>query len=175
MLTLKAQTKQSILLNDNWQFTSATILVPPNATVLGQKINQDGYKTNLPNTILKVLCDNKAIEEPVSSANTSRLQWLDAKDWVFERYFDLDKHTLEAQKIELELTGIQTYAGVFVNDYLVLKTTDDRSVWSAEIKSLLKMHRRILFSLCRRSQISSLLMLTECSLVKRLIINRMMN
>lgn len=144
IILLQAQRHNSISLNDNWRFAATTLLTPPNSAVLGQNINQNGYKTELPNSALFALWQNGAIEAAISDENADRLTWLETKDWIFERPFDVDEKALEAEKIELILRGVDTYAGVFLNDFLVFKTDDVSKIWSADIKPLLKSKGNIL-------------------------------
>ena len=135
---LQAQTPRYVSLNSDWRFRSTTSLTPPNDTVLGQNISNEGYTTQFPNTILSALRENKAIEEPITAENAARLQWLESKDWIFERRFDLDAQTLEAEKIDLILRGVDTYALVFLNGTNVFKTDNPSEIWWADVKKLLK-------------------------------------
>jgi beta-mannosidase len=134
----QAQTTRIVSLNEDWHFQPASILSPPKDKDLGQNINPDGYKTQLPNTALNALFENGAIEDPFYRTNEERLQWLEKKDWVFEKTFDADEKLLKKEKIDLILRGVDTYADVYLNDVLIQKTDNAFRTWRLEVKNLLK-------------------------------------
>ena len=61
--TLFAQNIQTTSLNADWDFQTAVEL-SPRSEDLGQDIKSDWYKTQLPNTVLNALFENKLIEDP---------------------------------------------------------------------------------------------------------------
>ena len=133
-----AQTTRTVSLNEDWHFQPATAISPPKDKDLGQNINPEGYKTQLPNTALNALFENGAIEDPFYRTNEERLQWLEKKDWVFDKAFDVDEKLLKAEKIDLILRGVDTYAEVYLNDVLIQKTDNAFRTWRLEVKNLLK-------------------------------------
>ena len=140
-----AQKISTISLNDHWHFMpAAALLVPPKKDDLGQNIQSAGYKTQLPNTALNALFENGAIEDPFYGINEKRLQWLEKKDWIFEKTFDVDPSVLNNEKIDLILRGLDTYAEVSVNDVFVLKADNMFRTWQADIKKALKPQGNVL-------------------------------
>jgi hypothetical protein len=75
-------------LNDGWHFQPSVALVSKDVNDLGQSISSEGYNTKLPNTVLNSLLENGVIDDPFYRTNESRLQWLEKKDWIFEKSFD---------------------------------------------------------------------------------------
>jgi beta-mannosidase len=140
----QAQTTRTVSLNEDWHFQPASTLSPPKDKDLGQNINPDGYKTQLPNTALNALYENKAIEDPFYRTNEERLQWLEKKDWIFEKTFDADEKLLKSEKIDLILRGVDTYADVYLNDVLIQKTDNAFRTWRLEVKNLLKAKGNVL-------------------------------
>ena len=140
-----AQKISTISLNDHWHFMpAAALLVPPKKDDLGQNIQSAGYATQLPNTALNALFENGAIEDPFYGINEKRLQWLEKKDWIFEKTFDVDPSVLNNEKIDLILRGLDTYAEVSVNDVFVLKADNMFRTWQADIKKALKPQGNVL-------------------------------
>lgn len=135
---LISQPLHHISLNSEWNMMPVSLMTPTKPSDLGQNINQKGYSAQLPNSVLNVLWQNEAIEDPYLSENALHLHWLETKDWIFERYFDVDDKTLNAEKIELILRGVDTYAGVFLNDNLVFRTDNMFRTWSADVKHLIQ-------------------------------------
>lgn len=140
-----AQIFFTISLNDDWHFMpAAPLLVPPKKDDLGQNIQSNGYSTQLPNTALNALYENAAIEDPFIGINEKRLQWLEKKDWIFEKVFDVDESVLSNEKIDLVLRGLDTYAEVSINDVHVLKADNMFRTWQGDIKRALKPQGNVL-------------------------------
>ena len=125
-------------LNEGWHFQPSVALVSKDAGDLGQAISSEGYTTKLPNTVLNALLDNGVIEDPFYRTNESRLQWLEKKDWIFEKSFDASTEMLVAKHTELILRGLDTYAEVYLNDALLFNADNMFRTWKADIRSYLK-------------------------------------
>jgi beta-mannosidase len=149
LLTLMISTKvctQSITnhpLNADWSFQAAMEL-NPRVDELGRNIKTDWYKTQLPNTVLNALQENGLIEDPFVRNNEARLQWLEKNDWIFQKKFDASPDMLKANHAELILTGLDTYADVYLNDVLVVKGDNMFRTWKAEVHNVLKPKDNIL-------------------------------
>ena len=66
------------------------------------------------------------------------VQWLEKKDWIFDKTFDVDENFLKSEKIDLILRGVDTYADVVLNDVVIQKTDNAFRTWRLEVKQLLK-------------------------------------
>lgn len=140
---LYAQSIQTISLNNDWNFQSATEL-SPRIGDLGQDIKSDWYKTQLPNTALNALFENKLIDDPFLRNNEARLQWLEKKDWIFQKRFDATADMFKSNHAELILTGLDTYADVYLNDALVVKGDNMFRTWKADVRNFLKQKDNVL-------------------------------
>jgi beta-mannosidase len=149
LLTLMISTKictQSITtypLDADWSFQSAFEL-NPRAEELGRNIKTDWHKTKLPNTVLNALFENGLIEDPFVRNNEARLQWLEKNEWVFQKKFDANPEMLKAQHAELVLSGLDTYADVYLNDALVIKGDNMFRTWKADVHNFLKAKDNVL-------------------------------
>ncbi|MDC1505168.1 glycoside hydrolase family 2 protein [Winogradskyella sp.] len=123
----------TIDLHNDWQFKKVTDSVWQSATVPGN-VHSD-------------LLDHKRIEDPFIGDNEKDVQWISEVDWEYKTIVSLDKKILQKKNIDLNFEGLDTYASVFLNDSLILKTNNAFRVWNADIKSLLKPKNelRILF------------------------------
>ena len=123
----------TIDLHNNWQFKKVTDSVWQSATVPGN-VHSD-------------LLDHKRIEDPFIGDKEKDVQWISEVDWEYKTTFSLDKKILQKKNIDLNFEGLDTYASVFLNDSLILKTNNAFRGWNADIKSLLKPENelRILF------------------------------
>ena len=115
-----------------------TLLPALKPSDLGQNIKQKTYTAQLPTTVVSTLEQNKVLENPYLPENARGLAWLEKTDWTFECRFDVDEKVLDAEKTELILRGVDTYASVFLNDVLVYKTDNVFQIWSADVINLLQ-------------------------------------
>ncbi len=134
---LFTQNIQTISLNDGWIFQAAVELNYRTGD-LGKDIKSDWYKTQLPNTTLNALFENKLIEDPYVRNNEARLQWLENSDWIFQKQFDVSTEVMKSSHADLILYGLDTYADVYVNDALVVKADNMFRTWKADVRNFLK-------------------------------------
>ena len=85
------------------------------------------------------LLENELIEHPFIGNNEERLQWISETDWEYKTTFSVDEETLQKRHIELNFEGLDTYASVFLNDSLILKTNNAFREFQVDVKSLLKL------------------------------------
>ncbi len=125
-------------LNEGWHFQPSVALLSKDANDLGQSISSEGYITKLPNTVINALLENGVIEDPFYRTNEARLQWLEKKDWIFEKTFDASTEMLMAKHAELILRGLDTYAEVYLNDALLFNADNMFRTWKTDIRTYLK-------------------------------------
>jgi beta-mannosidase len=92
----------------------------------------------VPGTVHTDLLANKKIEDPFYRTNEKDLQWIDKKDWVYQNNIKIDSATLQKDNVEIIFKGLDTYADVYVNDSLVLKSDNMFREWTADCKKFLK-------------------------------------
>ena len=139
--TLTAQNVAHFALNDGWHFQPAFSSAKPKADDLGQNISEDGYPTQLPNTALNALFENGVIEDPFYRTNEARLQWLEKRDWVFEKTFDAppESRFLSGRAhVELVLRGLDTYAEVTLNGVQIIRADNMFRTWRADVRNTLR-------------------------------------
>ncbi|WP_104734803.1 beta-mannosidase [Hanstruepera ponticola] len=129
----KYETPITIELHNGWQF---------------KQVDSDTWSpANVPGNVFSDLMENGLIEDPFIGANESEVQGVSETDWEYKTNFQVDAKTLKRKHIELHFDGLDTYASVFLNDSLVLKTNNAFREFSVDVKPLLKAENelRILF------------------------------
>ena len=96
------------------------------------------YPAKVPGSIYADLYRNQLIPNPYFGGNEKQLQWIETESWVYECRFSLSNKELQSQNIRLNLDGIDTYANIYLNDSLILKTQSMFLAYHKEIKNLLK-------------------------------------
>ncbi|WP_296342498.1 glycoside hydrolase family 2 protein [Winogradskyella sp.] len=123
----------TIELNQKWQFKKVGDTVWNSAIV--------------PGNVFSDLLNHKLIEDPFIGDNEKEVQWVSQEDWEYRTTFLVDKKILDKKNIELNFEGLDTYASVFLNDSLILKTNNAFREFEVDVKPLLKSENelRILF------------------------------
>ncbi|MCO4292905.1 glycoside hydrolase family 2 protein [Solitalea sp. MAHUQ-68] len=123
--TAWAQSVKVIELNQGWKFKQ------PDAA--------QWLPATVPGTVHTDLLANKVINDPFYRTNEKDVQWVETKDWVYETVINIDEELNSYSNIDLQFDGLDTYADVFVNDSLVLKTNNMFIGYQAHVKNFLKL------------------------------------
>lgn len=119
-----AQTMNQISLNGKWSFR--------------QSASSAWLPANVPGGVHTDLMDNNRIPDPFFGTNEKSLQWIGEKDWEYERSFIVGDELLNASHVQLVCLGLDTYADVYINDYLVMKCDNMFRTWTANPLPYLK-------------------------------------
>ncbi|PIV48510.1 MAG: beta-mannosidase [Flavobacteriaceae bacterium CG02_land_8_20_14_3_00_34_13] len=96
------------------------------------------HPASVPGTVHTDLYENKLIPHPFVGDKELQLQWISETRWEYQTNFSVDEKTLQKRNHLLNFEGLDTYAAVFLNDSLILKTHNAFRKWNADVKSLLK-------------------------------------
>ena len=94
-------------------------------------------KANVPGNVHTDLLTNDLIENPYYRLNEENVQWIDKKDWVYRTTFNLSHSEWIKQNHELNFEGIDTYASVYLNDSLILKSNNMHRTYKVNVKTYL--------------------------------------
>lgn len=111
-------------LNNHWYFKKSLDTLWKNAAV--------------PGTVHTDLLALQEIEEPYYRLNEHTLQWIDKVNWDYQTTFNLSKRDFLKQHIELDFSGLDTYAHIFINDSLILQTDNMFRNYTIDAKQFLK-------------------------------------
>jgi beta-mannosidase len=126
LVACKNQSKQnqSISLPQNWEFKEVG--------------KNTWYPAKVPGEVHLDLLNNNLIDDPFFENNELKLQWVGASNWQYRSNFTLSAEQLQNEFIELDCRGVDTYAEVKVNGYVVLKTDNMFRSWQTNLKKHLK-------------------------------------
>ena len=123
---------QTYLLHSNWQFKNL------------QKATW--YPATVPGTVHTDLLANHLIQDPFYGNHKKNLQWIGQADWEYQTSFDRPHHS--NSEMFLQFDGLDTYASIFLNHKLLLKTDNMFRTYKINVSKLLKAkgnHLRIVF------------------------------
>ncbi len=78
----------------------------------------------VPGTVHTDLLAQHLIPDPFVGTNEKVVQWVDKKDWQYRKRWHIKKQELNAEVIELEFKGLDTYADVYLNEHLILQSAN---------------------------------------------------
>ena len=102
------------------------------------------YSATVPGVVHTDLMDNGLLEDPYFRLNERGAQWIDKEDWEYECRFVPSRDILDKSNIELYFEGLDAYAGVYLNDSLVLKANNMFREWSVNAKGILHAGENVL-------------------------------
>ena len=92
------------------------------------------YPATVPGVVHTDLLNNGLIEDPYWENNEQKLQWIEQENWEYKSILKLAKKQLQNDHLELVFEGLDTYAEIYLNDSLVLKTNNMFRSWTLDIK-----------------------------------------
>ncbi len=104
---------------------------------------QQWYPATVPGNIFSDLLQNKLIEDPFIGINEEKVQWVSKTDWTYRSNFAVDKNILYKKNIVLNFKGLDTYANIYLNDSLILKTNNAFRSYSVDVKSILQKENQL--------------------------------
>jgi len=124
LLPLVFAKAQSTRIDSGWQFREVG--------------KTDWYNATVPGCVHTDLLANKLIDDPFYRDNEKKQQWIDKKDWEYRTTFKVTAQTFARKNVELVFEGLDTYAGVYLNEQLVLKADNMFRTWRVNAKPALK-------------------------------------
>jgi len=115
---------QTINLHSNWQFKQEGLTT--------------WYKATIPGTVHTDLLNNKLIPDPFYRDNETSLQWIGEKNWTYKTQFNAKQNFASSEKIQIKFHGLDTYAEVYLNGTLILKSDNMFRTYQVDIKNLLQ-------------------------------------
>lgn len=92
----------------------------------------------VPGTVHQDLLNHNRIPNPFYGMNEEAVQWVENEDWMYRTSFVVDEHQLSRDAAVLELDGLDTYADVFLNGALILRSDNMFVGHKIEVKPVLR-------------------------------------
>lgn len=92
----------------------------------------------VPGTIHQDLLNHNRIPNPFYGMNEESVQWVENEDWMYRTSFVVTEEQLNRDATVLELDGLDTYADVFLNGALILRSDNMFVGHKVPVKSVLR-------------------------------------
>lgn len=124
-LTASAYEKPQVCpLHNNWTFCQ-----------VGDTLWSDA---KVPGTVHQDLLNHNRIPNPFYGMNEQAVQWVENEDWMYRTSFVVDEQQLSRDAAVLELDGLDTYADVFLNGALILRSDNMFVGHKVQVKPVLR-------------------------------------
>ena len=124
-LTASAYEKPQVCtLHTNWTFCQ-----------VGDTLWSDA---KVPGTVHQDLLNHNRIPNPFYGMNEEAVQWVENEDWMYRTSFVVDEQQLSRDASVLEMDGLDTYADVFLNGALILRSDNMFVGHKIEVKPVLR-------------------------------------
>ena len=124
-LTASAYEKPQVCtLHTNWTFCQ-----------VGDTLWSDA---KVPGTVHQDLLNHNRIPNPFYGMNEQDVQWVENEDWMYRTSFVVDEQQLSRDAAVLELDGLDTYADVFLNGALILRSDNMFVGHKVQVKPVLR-------------------------------------
>lgn len=117
-------TSETLTLNNGWTFC---------------QVGADKWLTaTVPGTVHQDLIHHKLLPDPFYGTNETKIQWVEKEDWEYQTTFHVTPEQLSRGAAQLTFEGLDTYADVFLNGALILKTDNMFVGHSLPVKEVLR-------------------------------------
>ncbi len=124
VLSLSAQTGETISLNDGWQFS---------------QMNKDQwYDAEVPGSVQRDLVRHGILPDPFYGTNEEKVQWVEDENWDFRKSFTVTAEQLQRDDALLFFEGLDTHADVFLNGSRILRSENMFIGHQVSVKHLLQ-------------------------------------
>ncbi|MCI6718380.1 MAG: glycoside hydrolase family 2 protein [Prevotella sp.] len=124
-LTASAYEKPQVCtLHTNWTFCQ-----------VGDTLWSDA---KVPGTVHQDLLNHNRIPNPFYGMNEEAVQWVENEDWMYRTSFVVDEQQLSRDAAVLEMDGLDTYADVFLNGALILRSDNMLVGHKVQVKPVLR-------------------------------------
>ena len=96
------------------------------------------FPASVPGCVHLDLLANGLIDDPYYRDNEATLQWIGEAGWEYTCSFIPSPEIMEKEQIELVFEGLDTYAGVYLNDSLILEADNTFRSWVVDVKDVLQ-------------------------------------
>jgi len=89
-------------------------------------------------SVQQSLIQSGELPDPFYGLNEHKFGWIEDHKWEFISKFQLTKEQINSANLELEFPGIDTYASIYLNDSLILKSENNFKPYRSQIKKNVK-------------------------------------
>lgn len=115
---------ESLKLHEGWEFSKAG--------------TDEWRKAVVPGTVHQDLIAHGLLPDPFYGMNEDKVQWVENEDWIYRTSFNVTDEQLARDEASLVFEGLDTYADVYLNGSLLLKSDNMFVGYRIPVKDVLR-------------------------------------
>ncbi len=115
---------QTVALTQGWEFSKEGA--------------EEWLPAQVPGTVHQDLMNQGKLENPFFGMNEEKVQWVEKENWLYRTVFQVDSAQLARGAAELRFEGLDTYADVYLNGSLLLKSDNMFVGYTLPVKPVLR-------------------------------------
>lgn len=115
---------QTWVLDKGWEFSQAG--------------SDEWMSARVPGTVHQDLLDHGRLPDPFYGMNEQKVQWVEKEDWLYRTAFTVTADQLKSDAAWLTFEGLDTYADVYLNGSLLLKSDNMFVGHTVPVKAVLR-------------------------------------
>ena len=100
--------------------------------------SNEWLSAKVPGTVHQSLIEHQRIPDPFFGKNEEKVQWVENEEWIYRTSFHVDEAELQRGAASLIFEGLDTYADVYLNGALLLKSDNMFVGYTIPVKSVLR-------------------------------------
>jgi beta-mannosidase len=112
--------KTTLDLSGNWQFKE----YPLSVRRMRDLDTADWQPARVPSSVFTSLIESGQIDRTDINTHPERFAWVSEKPWVYRKTFDAPAELLDCDRTDLVFDGLDTVAGIWLNDKLIARTAN---------------------------------------------------
>lgn len=116
---------EKVTLQTDWQFRQ-----------VGKE--EEWRKAVVPGTVHQDLLNHQLIPDPFNGNNEAQIQWVEQEDWEYQTSFTVTEQQMKREDAFISFEGLDTYADVYLNDSLILRSDNMFVAYGRSVKQILK-------------------------------------
>ena len=129
---------KEISLNGKWELRKDRLKAGNEIAKNIAKLNKGWLPVKIPGDIHEALISAGKIKEPLIGRNCYECEWTEKYSWWFRKKFNSPRGYLKADKIELELNGLDSNALIFLNNEFLGSHKNAFRPFIKDVKKILK-------------------------------------
>ena len=101
-------------------------------------LKKEWVKAEKSGSIQEILISKGELPDPFVGINENKFDWIENYEWEYRSIFSSDSIDITKNKIELQLPWVDTYAKIYLNDSLILETSNSFLPYFIQIKERIK-------------------------------------
>ena len=101
-------------------------------------LKKEWVKAEKSGSVQEILISKGELPDPFVGMNENKFDWIENYEWEYRSIFSSDSIDITKNKIELQLPWVDTYAKIYLNDSLILETSNSFLPYFIQIKKRIK-------------------------------------